>query len=122
MRGIEQSHARARERPIGLSRTLRECNFTASCCQPNLFGQNRTLKLRLFARFVQSGRFAFFPLTRSLAHICGEIARHREISKMGSTPVRAAKLRNFRVRGTARAFKSDSINKGRIYIKAPEAP
>ena len=30
----------------------------------------------------------------------------------GSTPVRAAKLRDFRLLGTARAFKSDSITEG----------
>ena len=29
----------------------------------------------------------FPPLTRSLVHVCDEIAQHHEISKMGSIPV-----------------------------------
>jgi hypothetical protein len=38
---------------------------------------------------VQTGRFAFSSLTRSLAHICGEIAQHREIFEMVSIPLPA---------------------------------
>jgi hypothetical protein len=52
--------------------------------------QIRTLELRNSARFVQTGWFAFFPLTRSLAHVWGGITQSRENFKLGSTPVRAA--------------------------------
>ncbi|HET6886582.1 MAG TPA: hypothetical protein VFH87_01540, partial [Candidatus Udaeobacter sp.] len=34
-------------------------------------------------------RFAFSLLTRSLPHICAEIAQHREISKVGRFPLPA---------------------------------
>jgi hypothetical protein len=56
----------------------------------NLFGQIRTLELRNSARIVQTARFAFSPLTRSLTHVYGRIAQSRENLKLGSTPVRAA--------------------------------
>jgi len=53
----------------------------------SFFGQFRTLEQRNSARFVQTGRFAFWLLTRSLAQIYGEIALHREMLKVGSNPV-----------------------------------
>src|SRR5262245_49946623 len=55
--------------------------------EPTLFGQFRTLKLRDSARLVQSGRFAFSLVTRSLAHICAGIAQHHEMSKLGRFPL-----------------------------------
>jgi hypothetical protein len=55
-----------------------------------LFGQNRTVELRNSARIVQSVDSLLLPLTRSLAHICVEIVRYYEISKVGSNPVRVA--------------------------------
>jgi hypothetical protein len=51
------------------------------------FGQFGTRELRNFARFVQTGRFAFSLVTRSVAHICDGIAQHREIAKVGAIPV-----------------------------------
>src|SRR5439155_6516604 len=42
------------------------------------------------ARFVQTARFAFSTLTRSLAHVCGGIAQSRANFKVGSNPVRVA--------------------------------
>jgi hypothetical protein len=51
------------------------------------FGQIRTLQLRNSARFMQTARFAFSHLTRSLRHVCAGIAQSRETSKVGSIPV-----------------------------------
>ncbi|PYL74834.1 MAG: hypothetical protein DMF26_09715, partial [Verrucomicrobia bacterium] len=56
------------------------------------FGQIRTLELRNSARIVQTSRSVFSPLTRMLAHICVQIVRYHEISKVGSNPVRVACL------------------------------
>lgn len=56
------------------------------------FGQIRALELRNSARFVQTARFAFSPVTRSLAHVCRGIAQSREKFQAGSNPVRVASL------------------------------
>jgi hypothetical protein len=53
----------------------------------SLFGQIRTRELRNSARIVQTARFAFSLVTRSIAHICAETAQDRETSKVGSIPV-----------------------------------
>jgi hypothetical protein len=58
----------------------------------SFFGQFRILELRNSARIVQTGRFAFWLLTRSLAQIYGGIAQQREILKVGSNPVRVDSL------------------------------
>jgi len=55
-----------------------------------IFGQIRTRELRDSAQFVQTARFAFSPLTRSLTHVYGGIAQSREKLKVGSNPVRVA--------------------------------
>ena len=55
--------------------------------RPIVFGQSRTLELRNSARIVQTSRFAFSLVTRSLAHVCGGIAQSRENFKVGSIPV-----------------------------------
>ena len=39
---------------------------------------------------MQTARFAFSPLTRSLTRVCGGIAQSRENFKVGSNPVRVA--------------------------------
>src|SRR6266511_1856455 len=54
------------------------------------FGQIRILELRNSERFVQTARFAFSPLTRSLTHVCDGIAQSHENFKVGSNPVRVA--------------------------------
>ena len=55
--------------------------------RPIVFGQSRTLELRNSARIVQTSRFAFSLVTRSLAHVCGGITQSRENFKVGSIPV-----------------------------------
>jgi hypothetical protein len=62
-------------------------HFRCDSRERNLFGQNRTLQLRNSARIVQTARFAFSPLTRSLPHVCGGIAQSHEVLKLGSIPV-----------------------------------
>ena len=57
-----------------------------------LFGQIRTVELRNSARFVQTGRFAVYLLSRSVQQTYAEIAQLHEISKVGSNPVRVAPL------------------------------
>src|SRR6266536_379485 len=42
------------------------------------------------SRFLQTARFAFSPLTRSLTRVCGGIAQSRENFESGSNPVRVA--------------------------------
>src|SRR5262245_39264132 len=56
-----------------------------------IFGQFRTRKLRNRARKLQSANFASSQITTVLRHTWREIAQDCEISKVGSTPVRAAK-------------------------------
>ena len=74
-------------------RRPRSC--TPACRGPSeehqfVFGQIRTNEPRNSTRIVQTSRFAFSPLTRRLAHVCGEVAQHHESSKVGSNPVRVA--------------------------------
>ena len=66
----------------GLTKT--STTKTTNCISDKI-GQSNCV---IFARFVQTGRFAFPRLTRSLAHVCDGIAQSREKFKVGSNPVR----------------------------------
>jgi hypothetical protein len=77
---------------LSWSTTVRFRYFHAYTRRRNVFGQFRTVGLRNSARIVQTSRFAFSLLTRSLPHVCGGIAQRREISKVGSNPVRVASI------------------------------
>jgi len=80
--------------PLFLTTRFRFASFSdAKLCTllgGEIFGQIRTRELRDSAQFVQTARFAFSPLTRSLSHVCDGIAQHHEFSKVGSNPVRVA--------------------------------
>ena len=56
-----------------------------------MFGQIRTLELRIPARLRQVDEIPVYPLRCELAQDYVEIAQTREVFKTGSIPVRAAK-------------------------------
>src|SRR5205823_5515317 len=67
-------------------------SFPFSLTRENVAGQIRTVELRNSARFVQTARFTFPPLTRSLPDVCSGIAQRRENFKVGSIPLGSQSL------------------------------
>jgi hypothetical protein len=62
----------------------RGCARTREALFSDKVGRSNCVILRESCR---TGPFAFPPLTRSPAHVCGEIAQHREIFEMVRFPL-----------------------------------